>query len=163
MLPGYLESLPAQVPFSVYGVGPNWLYAALATHAGQQPFYLFDPKLPFGWVQPAHVSIGTERSPEIRIERESYEECTVLKIVFPFDRLEYFRPDPLAFPSVVPEKGVIIDGRLPYWLLAALVRLYQGLGVPWIAPFYVRVNQAVIAYSRVERYRPGDLVSRPMR
>ena len=53
MLPDYLESLPAQVPFSVYGVGPNWLYAALAAHAGQQPFYLFDPKLPFGWVQPA--------------------------------------------------------------------------------------------------------------
>jgi CRISPR-associated protein Csx3 len=52
ILPAYLESLPAQVPLSVYGVGPNWLYAALAAHAGQQPFFLFDPKLPFGWVQP---------------------------------------------------------------------------------------------------------------
>jgi CRISPR-associated protein Csx3 len=104
-----------------------------------------------------------EQSPEIRIELESYEECTVLKIAFPFDRLEYFQPDPLAFPSVAPEKGVILDGRLPYWLLAALTRLYQVLGVPWIAPFYVPVNQAVIAYSRVERYRPGDLVPKPMR
>src|SRR5262249_33511998 len=29
MLPKYLESLPEQVPLSVYEIGPNWLYAAL--------------------------------------------------------------------------------------------------------------------------------------
>jgi CRISPR-associated protein Csx3 len=162
MLPDYLGSLPAEVPFSVYGVGPNWLYAALATHAGEQPFYLFDPKLPFGWVQPAHVYIGEEQSPEIRIKREPYKECTVLKITFPSDRLEYFQPDPLAFPPVSLEKGVIIDGRLPYWLLAAVTRLYQEVGVPWIAPFYVRENQAVVAYSRVDGHRVGDLVPRPV-
>jgi CRISPR-associated protein Csx3 len=162
MLLNYLKSLPAQVPFSVYDVGPNWLYAALAAHAGQRPFYLFDPKLPFGWVQPAHVHIGTEQSPEIHIESEDYEECTVLKITFPADRLEYFQPDPLAFPPITSEKGVIIDGPLPNWLLTALVRLYQEVGVPWIAPFYVPINQAVIAYSRVERYHPGDLLPRPI-
>jgi CRISPR-associated protein Csx3 len=161
MLQPYLASLPTQVPLSVYGAGPNWLYAALATHADQQPFYIFDPKLPFGWIQPVHVSIGTEPSPEIHIEPESYAEITILKITFPFDRLEYFQPDGLVFPSVVPEKGVIIDGRVPYWLLTALMRLYRDAGVPWIAPFYVRYNQAVIAYSRVEQYQPGDLVPIP--
>ena len=162
MLPDYLKSLPEEVPLSVYGVGPNWLYAALSVHAGQQPFYLFNPKLPFGWVKPTYVYIGEEQSPAIRIKPENHEECTVLKIAFPDDRLKYFQPDPLAFPPVAPEKGVILDGRLPYWLLAALMRLYRDFGVPWVAPFYVRVNQAVIAYSRVETYRLGDLVPRPI-
>jgi CRISPR-associated protein Csx3 len=162
MLPAYLESLPAEEPLSVYGVGPNWLYAALAAHAGEQPFYLFDPKLPLGWVQPVPVCIGEERSDEICVKSENYEEYTVLKIAFLSDRLEYFQPNPLAFPSVAVGKGVIIDGRLPNWLLVALTRLYREVGVPWIAPFYVRANQAVVAYSCVEKYCPGDLVPRPM-
>lgn len=54
---------------------------------------------------------------------------------------------------------MVIDGRVPNWLLTALVRLYKEAGVPWIAPFYVPLNKAVVADSRVERYQPEDLVS----
>lgn len=162
MLPAFLARLPAQVPLSVYGVGPNWLYAALAAYEDQQPFYLFDPKLPFGWVQPARVHFGAEQSPEIHAQTESYQEVTVLKITFPNDRIEYFQPDSLAFPPVSMEKGLIIDGKVPFWLLTALVRLYKAAGVPWIAPFYPRSKSAVVAYSRIEPYQPGELVSRPV-
>jgi CRISPR-associated protein Csx3 len=154
MLAPFLNSVPPQTPLSVYGVGPNWLYAALAAYEDQQPFYLFDPKL--GWIQPVRVYIGTERSPEIHIEKSSGENATVLKIVFLPDRLEYFQPDPLAFPPVSTEHGLIIHGRVPFWLLTALMRLYREAGVPWIAPFYVQTNTAVVAYSRTEMYQPGD-------
>jgi CRISPR-associated protein Csx3 len=161
MLLPFLANLPVQTPLSIYGRGPIWLYAALAAHVEQQQFYLFDTKLPFGWIQPAHVCIDREQSSEVSIELDlqSNSDFSVLKISFPNVRIEYFQPDPLAFPSLSTEKGLIIYGAVPNWLLTALVRLYKEAGVPWIAPFYVPLNKAVVAYSRIERYQPGDLVS----
>ncbi|HLI05875.1 MAG TPA: CRISPR-associated protein Csx3 [Ktedonobacteraceae bacterium] len=159
MLAPLLASLPAHTPLSVYGRGPLWLYAALAAHSDPQPFYLFDPKLPFGWVQPVPVIFGEEPSGEMQISVQSGPQATMLTITFAHDRLAYFQPEPLAFPSIPLEKGLILSGRLPYWLLTALVRLYQGIGVPWIAPYYVPENQAVVCYSHVVTDQPGDLVS----
>jgi CRISPR-associated protein Csx3 len=161
MLQPFLESIPARVPLSVYGVGPNWLYAALAAHADPQPFYLFDPKLPFGWVQPLRVCLGTERSADFDVKADHFPGVTVLKIAFPHDRLEYLQPEPLAFPHVPTENGVIFFGRSPYWLLTALVRLYKEAGVPWIAPFYVQSKGGVVVYSHVDTYHPGDIVPLP--
>jgi len=161
MLPQLLARIPADTPLSVYGVGPNWLYAALAAHADQRPFYLFDPKLPFGWIQPTQISLGPEAHPEVLVTTQSHQEMTVLKISFPNDHLSYFQLDPLAFPQVSTEKGLLIDGRTPYWLLTALARRYKAAGVPWIAPFYVSANAAIVAYAHEEIYRPGDLVPKP--
>lgn len=162
MLPRLLDRIPAHMPLSVYGVGPNWLYAALAAHANAHPFYLFDPKLPFGWIQPAPVSLGTQPSSEVQVTLQNHPEMTVLKISFPNDHLDYFHLDPLVFPPVDKEKGLLIDGRTPYWLLTALVRLYKAIGFPWIAPFYVPAGGAIVVYSDGERYRLGDLVPRPL-
>jgi CRISPR-associated protein Csx3 len=158
MLPAYLESLPVGEALSVYGSAPGWLYAALAAQAGSAAFYLFDPKLPFGWVQPVQVSTDGEATPDLSIKAEEYEESTLLELEFPNERLEYFQPNSLICPDVNAGKGVILYGKAPNWLLSALVRFYQEKGVAWIAPFYVRTSQAVVVYSRVQRYRPGDLV-----
>jgi len=162
MLLPFLTSLPAQTPLSVYGIGPNWLYAALSAYEDQQPFYLFDPKLPFGWIQPARVYLGIEQSPEIHIEQlKTNQAFTILKITFPNDRIAYFQPDPLAFPPLPLEQGVIIDGRVPYWLLTALVRLYKEAGITWIATYYPQLEKAVVVYSRVPTHILGDLVPMP--
>jgi CRISPR-associated protein Csx3 len=161
MLAPFLASLPQQVPLSVHGVGPNWLYAALATHAPAQPFYLFDPKLPSGWILPAKVCFGTEYSPEMTIELRQNEQMTVLKITLLTKRLEYFQPDPFPFPHINTEKGLIIDGPLPYWLLTPLMRLYQETSIPWIAVHYVPDGGAVITYSRVATQQIGELVKLP--
>jgi len=174
MLEPLLESLPENVPLSLYGKAPNWLYAALAVHAPQQPLFLFDPKLPFGWVQSARVYHGEEQSPEVTIKKNLYPEMTVLQLTFPFDRIEYFQPDPLAFPHVPRERGLVLDGRIPYWLLTALVRLYTQAGVPWLAIRHIppttrdgsgdskpQSAQAVVVYSQVETYKVGGLVTLP--
>jgi CRISPR-associated protein Csx3 len=161
MLAPLLASLPAHMPLSVYGRGPGWLYAALSAYVDPQPFYLFDPKLPFGWVQPARVVFGEEPSAETCIAVQLYSHATVLTISFPNNRLPYFHPEPLPFPSVSREHGLIISGPIPNWLLSALVRLYIASGVPWIATFYVPAGQAIVVSSRVEAYRPGDLVAYP--
>lgn len=175
MLAPFLKSLPEESALSVYGKAPNWLYAALAVHAVEQPFYLFDPKLPFGWVEPARVYLGETHSSEIDVTIHSQQDRTILQLTIPSKRLEYFQPDALAFPPVPTEQGLILDGPIPYWLLTALMRLYRQAGVPWIAthhvpptvrnttnasgPHALQPSHAVVAYSRVDGYRLGDLVT----
>ena len=174
MLAPFLQRIPKDTPLSVHGWGPNWLYAALATHAGQQPFYLFDPKLS-GWVQPLRVNIGEpvvqaqsdEHPPEIVIEKREAQNATVLSIKFPTGRLTYYQADALTFPSVSLECGLIFDGPLPYWLLTAIMRLYQQAGVAWIAPHHAQQNKdgqkqtAIVTYSRAATHHVGDLLDIP--
>ncbi|HEU5226250.1 MAG TPA: CRISPR-associated protein Csx3 [Ktedonobacteraceae bacterium] len=161
MLLPFVERLPQQTPLSVYGIGPNWLYAALAAYEDQQPFYLFDPRL--GWIAPITVALETDipQREDLHIEPVHLEGITILKVDFPLDRIEYLQPDPLAFPPIPAEQGIIIDGKVPYWLLSALTRIYKADGVAWIATYYPPLGKAVIVYSRSELYRPGDLVTKP--
>jgi CRISPR-associated protein Csx3 len=163
MLRPLLDRLPADVPFSIYGIGPGWLYAALAAYGDPLPFFLFDPRLPFGWIPPARIVLSTDHvSPDdIHVETIVTQEAHILQIQFPHDRLEYFRPDPLPFPPLPTEAGLIIDGRVPNWLLTSLVRAYKTAGVAWIATFYPQLEKAVVVYSRVTSLQPGDLVTRP--
>lgn len=163
MLLPFLERVPAQTPLSVYGIGPGWLYAALAAYEEPETFYLFDTKLPFGWVLPVTVALNETlpQREDIHIEILHAQEAAILKIRFPHIRLEYLQPDPLVFPPVSPEQGVIIDGPLPNWLVTALTRLYKAAGVAWIATYYPPLGKAVVVYSRTEQYRLGDLVTKP--
>jgi len=162
MLLPLLKRLPVQTPLSGYGPGPGWLYAALAAYTDPQPFYLFDPKLPFGWIAPARVSLNVEATPmeAMHVETIPTQEATILKISFPQERLDYLQPDPLTFPSVPTERGLIIDGRVPNWLLTALTRLYKAADVAWIALFYPPLGMAVVIYTRSKSRHLGDLVAR---
>lgn len=161
MLPKLLERIPEQASLSIFGVGPNWLYAALAAHNHLAPFYLFDPRLPFQWVQPAQIYLGWEPSLDVQHFSHEYPEMTVLTINIPMKHLNYFQQDPLVFPPVSCEKGLIIDGPIPFWLLTALVRMYKNNGIPWIALRYVQIDGAVVAYSDDGRYHPGDIIPLP--
>ncbi|HZO71656.1 MAG TPA: CRISPR-associated protein Csx3 [Ktedonobacteraceae bacterium] len=164
MLLPFLERVPQQSPLSVEGRGPGWLYAALAAYGDQQPFYLFDTRLPFVWVQPVAVALDKDfqQREDLAIKLMQTQEAAVLKIRFPQVRLEYLQPDPLVFPPVSSEQGIVFDGPLPYWLLTALTRLYKSAGMAWIATYYPPLGKAVVVYSRTEQYRPGDLVEKPL-
>jgi CRISPR-associated protein Csx3 len=161
MLEPFLASLPERTPLSVYGAGPNWLYAALAIHAHPQDFYLFDPRLPIGWIQPLALYLGSARFPELDVALRQYQDMTLLAVKIVPKHLDYFQSDSLPFPPVNAHTGLVIDGALPNWLLTALVRLYKESGVAWIAPYYVRAKKAVVVYTRVETYRLGDTIQLP--
>lgn len=161
MLPSFLANLPTNTSFSVYGIAPNWVYAALAAHVGQHPLYQFDPRLPFGWIQPLSLQLSIEQFSEVQVQTHVYPDVTVLSIKIPSKHLEYFQQEPLPFPPVPPGGGLIIDGIIPYWLLTALVRLYKEAGVAWIASYYPQLKGAVVAYAGVATYTPGDLVAMP--
>ena len=113
MLKPLLESLPLNSPLSVYGAGPNWLYGALSAHTDPTPFYQCDPRFSFGWTQPVAVSISTEHSAEITVDSHLYADRSVLSIQFPYKHLEYFQPEPLPFPPMRPDIGLIINGHPP--------------------------------------------------
>lgn len=162
MLAPFIAGLPTDAPLSVYGAGPNWLYAALVAHVGQQAFYQFDPRAHFGWLQPVQVHLSTEQCPELMAHVRTEQKVSVLSVAIPNQHLEYFQPASLPIPPVPSDTGVIISGKIPHWLLTALVRLYKEAGVAWIAPYHVPYNQAVVAYSRVETYHLGDLIALPV-
>jgi CRISPR-associated protein Csx3 len=161
MLQTLLASVPTDVPLSVYGAGPNWVYAAISAHTYRQPLYQFDPRLPFGWIQPLHLQLSTGQSPEILVQTRDHQDVTVLSLQIPSKHLNYFQPGPLPFPPVRTDSGLIIDGITPFWLLTALVRLYKEAGVAWIAVYYPQSQKAIIVYTRVEKYNPGDAVPNP--
>ena len=161
MLPSLLASVPTDVPLSIYGAGPNWVYAALAAHTYGQPLYQFDPRLPFGWIQPLRLQLSTKQLPEVIMQTYDQQNATVLSLQIPSKHLDYFQPGPLPIPPVRTDGGLIIDGITPFWLLTALVRLYKEAGVAWIAVYYPQSKEAIIVYSRIVRYKPGDAIPKP--
>ena len=159
MIPRMLAELPADTPLAVYGPGPNWLYGALAAHAGHQPFYQFDPRI--GWIAPPPLQISTSVTPEVQIELHTYDQATVLSMRITSDHLDYLQAEQLPFSEVPTERGLILDGRFPHWLLTALVRLYKDAGVAWIACRQIQLEGAVVVTSRATGYAPGDFVTLP--
>lgn len=157
MLQPLLMSLPPDTPISVYGHGPHWLYAALIVHAGQQPFYQFDPRL--GWIDPLPLQIGTSTFPGIEVQVRESADKAILSVNLEQKHLEYFQPEPLPFPPISTERGLILDGSMPSWLATALVRLYHRIGIPWIACHQPQLNGAIVVASRVADHSPGDLLS----
>jgi CRISPR-associated Csx3 family protein len=72
--------------------------------------------------------------------------------------LDYLQAEQVPFPSLAREKGIILNGSMPSWLATALVRLYNEVGIDWIACHQPRLEQAVVVTSRNLRYVPGDLI-----
>jgi len=97
----------------------------------------------------------------VLVHPRAYQNVTVLSIKIPSKHLNYFQPEPLPFPPVRTDIGLIIDGITPAWLLTSLVRLYQAAGVAWIAVYYPPRKKAIVMYSRVEAQKPSQLVVMP--
>ncbi|HZU69283.1 MAG TPA: CRISPR-associated protein Csx3 [Ktedonobacteraceae bacterium] len=163
MIPPLLAELPINMPLAVYGRGPNWLYGSLATQPGEELFYQFDSRL--GWVTAPRLQLaspGTELSPELHITVDEYKGATVLKINIVIKYLDYTEAEHLSFPAVSTERGLILSGAIPHWLLTALVRLYYGYGLAWIACHQPPLNGAIVVVSRTPDLSPGDFVSMPV-
>jgi CRISPR-associated protein Csx3 len=160
------EHLPAQTPMAVYGRGPNWLYAALALHAGTQPFYQFDARL--GWV--SVPSLSASASGKLLQEQEllhivqlyTDDDQYVIEMHPPHNYLDYTEADQLAFPEPPSGRGVIVSGKLPLWLFTALARFYAQRDVPWIAVTDAHNNRAIIVYSCTEKRMIGDTLTMPV-
>jgi CRISPR-associated protein Csx3 len=88
-------------------------------------------------------------------------EATVLRVNIVSRYLDYTEAERLSFPPVSTERGLILSGVMPHWLVMALVRLYYGAGVAWIAYHQPQLNGAVVVASRTSRFTRGDFTSVP--
>jgi CRISPR-associated protein Csx3 len=163
--PEMLKRLPAELPpdapLAVYGRGPGWLYSMLAAYAGQRPFYLFDPRI--GWLAPPTLKIGAQPiSDELAITVRVVQDTVLLSIRIHSDHLDYLQADQFTFPPLPAGRGIMLDGKIPHWLLTALVRLYAGSGASWIACHQPSINGAIVVYSRDPKQAPGDLIPLPI-
>jgi len=159
MLPRLARELPTDQSLAVYGKGPGWLYGTLAAQVGQQPFYQFDPRI--GWLSPPTLQVSTQAPPAgitHKPRKHEPDDAMILTVHIANDYLDYLQADNLPFPPIALEGGLIIDGKIPHWLLTALVRLYQNAGAAWIACHQPQLHGAVVVMSRVAAHAIGDLV-----
>jgi len=163
MLPRLAYELPVGESLAVYGKGPGWLYGTLAAQVGQQPFYQFDPRI--GWLSPPTLQISAQSPPAgitHKLRKHEHSDASILTVRIANEYLDYLQANNLPFPPVPLENGLIIDGKIPHWLLAALVCLYQNAGTAWIACHQPQLHGAVVVMSRIPTRAVGDLVSIPV-
>ncbi|MFN3374374.1 MAG: CRISPR-associated protein Csx3 [Chloroflexus sp.] len=154
-LPQVFTEVPA-VALSLYGRGPNWLYAALALHAASHEVFLFDPRL--GWVQPSVVTIGQPSALLLQWHLRTQPTYSWLEVQPAQPYLDHDEARTVIAPSLDPQRGVILSGKLPHWLLVGLALAYRHH--PWLAVAQAqRYDRGVVVMSRDERYRVGDEVS----
>lgn len=156
MLARLLAKVPQNIPLAVYGRGTNWLYATVALHTHVQPFYQFDSRL--GWVSPLPVQFGSARIPEISIRPDKGEDFTILNVHPINDHIDYEQVKDAEFPLISSERGLVLSGKLPLWLVTALVRLYNEASLPWIACYHPPSKGAVVVISHINRYAIGDII-----
>ncbi len=122
-------ALPGRESVGLYGRGPVWLTAAIAGMVSD--FWLFDARH-FGWMQPPPVYFASQQSSEeVTFLCQQEDEGRVrlrIQLHEPF-----IVPAPLHLPPLPEGRGIILDGKAPAWLYAALVRALR----PFFAEQYV--------------------------
>jgi len=159
MIVRLLAELPSQTPLAIYGRGTNWLYGALVAYAGTQLFYQFDPRL--GWVTPPPLQVGAPTISSVQVDLREHIDANLLTVRLVHHYLDYTEAEQLVFPPIPPERGLILSGKLPHWLVTALVRLYNAMGAPWIACYYPQRTGAIVVAAHTSAYSLGELIPLP--
>ncbi len=163
-LPRLLDYLPAGVPLALYGRAPIWVYTAAALLAYPAEFYLFDVRL--GWIQPVPLEIqrdwasfSNDKGPvNWRVRRG--DDFSLVEGCIPEDTyVDFEEMAGQSIPAVDLRKGVVLSGKLPYWLATSVARKY--IGAPWIAAFYPPLQAGVVIRSADAEHPVGGLVSLP--
>jgi len=162
-IPTLLGELDPGRPLAVYGIGPTWLYGALAVYTAPAPIELFQVAL--GWVAPPPLVLGGQPDPaRLQVQRyTSAAAITRLQFTIPSGYLDYeaCQAHPLSAPAPERDRAVILDGKLPLWLYAALSRAYND--ALWLAIREPRSEaaRAVVIASRDSDHPVGALVALP--
>lgn len=157
-LPVLLDSLPANTELALYGRGPMWVYAAVAGLNNPLPCAIFNASQ--GWVEPPALVLA-EEADSARLCWDSivsHSGYTHVKCSIPGGYLHRKEAPGLPMPKVDCERGVILDGKLPNWLWASLVRVYADAQVVWVGVFQPQVQGAVVVWSRSTDVPVGSVI-----
>jgi CRISPR-associated protein Csx3 len=144
-LPAAIDYLPAGVPLGLYGRGPNWLYAALALLAHPAPVWQFDVRL--GWVTPPTLACGAPEpgTAQVAVREIETPRGVRLDCTLPRGYVDYVQADQIRLPALPPDRGAILSGKVPHWLLNGMALAYAGQ--PWMAVYQPQVEGAVVVYA----------------
>ncbi len=137
---------------ALYGRAPNWLYAWGAIHSLPAEVYLFDVR--YEWIRPPFLfwacssplnalvsKFGLWARITVCLKRSVVEFSSVLGVPLP----------------KVKEKGVILDGKVPHWLIMALARYYAGEGKA-VAVYQPTLSGAVVVKPLNSRFPIGTVL-----
>lgn len=124
-LPALLGELAPETPLAVYGRSPAWLLAAIAVHS-RAPLWCFDARS--GWLAVPTVApddgVGARWEAVVAVgEASSWLAVRLHAAHLPTGAVQ---PGPL--PTLPTDRPLILTGKLPIWLFAALARHYAATG-----------------------------------
>lgn len=153
-IPRLFDELPDNASLGLYGRGPNWLYAAVAIHDRAAPFYQFDPRL--GWIKPVRVQLGSPpKDTPLMCQPDESRDMTTYRFTIRHSYLDYLEADGLIVPPPPHDKPLILNGKIPHWLLTGLSIQYQD--APLLAVHQPQSKINVIVSSHLPGFAPGDL------
>ena len=158
--PAHLPEALAYAPreaLSLYGRGPNWLYAAFALHRAPQPFFLFDVRL--GWTAPVALTVAADAHPaHIQWQPEAGPDFTHLELKPGVPYLDYEELSGAELPALDPAQGVVLSGKIPHWLLVGAALAYRAH--PWIGVMQAQQDDtAKVVFSRTAWPRLGAAIA----
>ncbi len=124
-----VANLPSGQPVALYNSAPLWAYVALLLAADSNAAWCYNARSGWHHISPHPTTTGVPAGVL------SWTEVRYADAI----RLKYERPQvvsradsqALTVPEVPANVGVILDGRGPNWLIAALAASYPT--APWIA------------------------------
>ncbi len=158
-LPAALTRAPRGHPIALYGRAPNWVYAAFAVHALPAPCYQFDAR--YGWIQPPRLHVtpspASTSTASLHFRVTPQPDVSILSVTLRRPHIEYPDVHDLPVPALPrPTQGLILEGKIPHWLITALARTYAPY-VPWLAVYQPQLGGAVVVSTHVETLRVGTL------
>lgn len=148
-----LNALAAAVvsgePVAIYGRAPNWVYAHLALHAAPAEVWLFDARQ--GWMTPPPLPRHDDPNlpspqPGWQPEAEARPGYTWLDLITNSQYIDPNQAEGLPLPVPPPASGLVISGRVPYWLLLGAARQLAA-SYAWLAVYHPPLNGAVVVWS----------------
>jgi CRISPR-associated protein Csx3 len=153
-----LDYLPEGTPLALYSRGTNWLHTAVAMLASPTPFAHFDPRL--GWVEARPLTIGQPGDGyPVQFRLHHALDCVHVEALPQSSYLEYAELDALSIPPLPAGLGVILSGKIPYWLYTSMAISYRD--APWIGVYQPQLECAVIVYSIDPTHAVSDCVHLP--
>ncbi len=144
-LQALMHRLTDSGPVGMYGRGPVWLYAAIAAHTAPSPLYVFDARF-YGWMPATPAYTAGQANPELRVTTFAQQGATWIHIDC---TQSVIAPTPVYLPEIPGGHGVIIDGKLPNWLWAAVAASLTAH--PWLGIWVPQLARVVVIWSRSGR------------